>query len=188
MKKNYLLFFACLVFASITQAQDSTLPRIDRDTLFTTSGFKIIKGQNLKMGVGTMPDGSFKFIGINSNSFFRYTGNTPNSANNANAGQRGISGHEYKVARIEKRGSKKIGFVYYAVLATGLSKYEIDVENAIAAGELAVPKEFKQVTSNTLAAPTQSLADELKKLKDLFDQGALSKEEYDAAKKKLLNQ
>lgn len=38
----------------------------------------------------------------------------------------------------------------------------------------------------TPASATTSLADELKKLKDLLDAGALTQEEYDAAKKKLL--
>ena len=39
----------------------------------------------------------------------------------------------------------------------------------------------------TQEKPTSSLADELKKLKELLDSGVLSKEEFDEAKKKLLS-
>lgn len=41
---------------------------------------------------------------------------------------------------------------------------------------------------NSTANKKSSLADELKKLKDMLDTGALTQEEYDAAKKKLLGQ
>ena len=43
-------------------------------------------------------------------------------------------------------------------------------------------------TTNQQKSNTNSLADELKKLKELFDSKALTQEEYEAAKKKLLNQ
>lgn len=168
----------------VLQAQND-LPRFDNDTLYTTSGFKITEKQMLKLGMGSTPDGSFKFIRINSASLFGYTSSNPNGANNANAGPRTLSGHEYKVLRIEKRGNKKNGYVYYCLLP-GFPRYEIDVENAIAVGEIAVPVEFKSGSKNQ-SLPAQSLGDELKKLKDLFDAGALTKDEYDAAKKKLLN-
>jgi hypothetical protein len=70
-----------------------------------------------------------------------------------------------------------------------MSRYMLDIENAIESAEIEVPTEF--ATLNKKEQPTvnnASLGDELKKLKDLFDSGALSKEEYETAKKKLLNQ
>ncbi len=185
--RKITLIAVTLWFWHASQAQDSTLPRIQSDTLYTTSGFKVVKGDKLKMGIGTMPDGSFKFIRRNANSMFSYYGSNQNVVNSANAMPRNVSGYEYKVARVEMRGNKKVGFVSYAVLATGIAKYEVDVENAIVSGEIVVPKEYRPTATSSAPASTQSLAEELKKLKDLFDQGVLTKEEYEAAKKKLLN-
>ncbi len=180
-----IAIIAFILSISITIKAQDELPRLDNDTLYTTSGFKITKKQTLKLGMGSTPDGSFKFVRINSASLFGYNSDRPNAANYANAGPRSMAGHEYKVLKIEKRGTKKTGYVYYCVLP-GLPRYEIDVENAIAVGEISIPAEFRQ-ESKTQSQPTQSLANELKKLKELFDAGALTKEEYDAAKKKLLN-
>ena len=48
--------------------------------------------------------------------------------------------------------------------------------------------EIKTISSvSTSTNANFSLADELKKLKDLFDSGAITQEEYDAAKKQILN-
>ena len=181
-----------MMFIMNAYAQDSTLPRIDGDTLITTSGFKVAEGQELKIGTGAMPDGDFKFIRKNSASLWQYYSTTgyQGLANQANALQRSKSGLTYKVNRIEKRGKKKTGFVYYVVIATGAGKYEIDIDNAISSGELVVPDEFKPKPKNavTVVEVKQqiSVADELTKLKKLLDDGVLTKEEYDAQKKKLL--
>jgi len=175
-----------------TYAQDSTLPRIDGNTLITTSGFKVTEGQDLKIGIGSMPDGDFKFIRRNAASLWNYYSTTgyQGLANQANAFPRSQAGLSYKVKRIEKRGKKKTGYVYYVVIATGLVKYEMDIDNAISSGELVVPDEFKPKPKNavTVVEVKQqiSVADELTKLKKLLDDGVLTKEEYDVQKKKLL--
>lgn len=184
--KNFFFAVALCAYALVCRGQESTLPKYENDTLYSTSGFKITPEQKIKLGTGSTPDGSFKFVRINSNSFFSYSSDKPNDANNANAGPRSMSGHEYKVAKIDKRGTRKTGYVYYAVLA-GLPRYEIDVDNAIAVGEIVVPSEYKP-GAKSQPASTMSLADELKKLKDLLDQGALTKDEFESAKKKLLSQ
>jgi hypothetical protein len=88
-----------------------------------------------------------------------------------------------KVAKLQKRGSEKKGFVYY-VLLSGFVRYEVDVENAIKFGEIVVPDEFKPKLET--ANQTLSAADEIKKFKALLDSGAITQEEYDAKKKKLL--
>lgn len=138
-----------------------------------------------------MPDGDFRFIRTNSASLFAYHSNTGYNglANQANSFPRNQSGLTYKVKRIEQRGSKKHGYVYYVIIG-GLVAYEIDVENAITSGELVVPDEFKPKpkTATTVVEVKQplSLADELAKLKKLYDDSVLTKDEYEAAKKKLL--
>jgi len=192
MKRTFSLILMSIAFAnSYSQDKDTTLPRIVGDTLFTTSGYKVAEKQDIKLGTGTMPDGDFRFIRKNSSSMFHYYSTTGYNglANQANSFSRSGSGMTYKVKRIEKRGSKKHGYVYYAIIG-GLVAYEIDVENAIASGELVVPDEFKpkpKTTTTVVEVKQQiSVADELSKLKKLYDDGVLTKDEYEAQKKKLL--
>jgi predicted Zn-dependent peptidase len=85
------------------------------------------------------------------------------------------------VAKLEKRGDEQHGYSYYVVLA-GMPRYEVDIENAIASGEVVVPGRSK----NPLAGKN-SVADELVKFKKLLDEGALTQQEFETLKKKLLN-
>lgn len=158
------------------------------DTLVYKGGLKFYKGLKIKMGTGSMPDGDFKYARISSTSVFQYSSSTgyQGLANQANSMPRRCSGYEYSVVRIDKRGNKKNGYMYYPIINAGPIRYEIDLENAINAGEVIVPDEYKK--SDGKAADSKSLPDELKKLKDLLDSGALTQEEYDTAKKKLLSQ
>lgn len=193
MRKALILIATVLFFAkSNAQVADSTLPRIEKDTLFTTSGFRLVEKQEIKIGVGSTQDGDFKFIRRNSASLFAYNSTTgyQGLANSANAFPRNEAGLKYKIKSIEKRGNKKHGYVYYAKIGSGLINYEIDVENAIASGEIVVPDEYKpksKVTPVVVEVKQQvSVADELAKLKKLFDDGVLTKEEFESQKKKLL--
>lgn len=193
MRKTFLLLListiACKTFSQNTV---SSLPRIIKDTLFTTSGYKIIEKEDIKVGIGTMPDGDFKFIRRNSGSLFAYNSNNgyQGLANEANAFPRNQAGLKFKVKSVEQRGSKKHGYIYYAKIGLGLINYEIDVENAIASGELQVPDEYKQKPKQptTIVEVKQqfSVADELAKLKKLYEDSVLTKEEYESQKKKLL--
>ncbi len=193
MKKT-ILFFATLFSMAISNAQvtDSTLPRIVKDTLFTTSGYKIVVGQDINIGTGATPDGDFKFIRKNSSGFGTMMVMTDNNSYNKSqlSLPRNMAGHKGKVAKIVTRGSKKIGFTYEPLITFGSGRYEIDVDNAIASGEIIVPDEYKpkpKVTTTVVEVKQQvSVADELVKMKKLLDDGILTKEEYEAQKKKLL--
>lgn len=194
MKKLIFLYLMVLsVVNAIAQDAPPELPKIVNDTLFTTSGFKIIEKIDIKIGSGSMPDGDFKYIRTNANSLFNYssTNGYNGLANQANSFSRSNSGLKYKIKTVEKRGSKKHGYVYYAKIGNGLVNFEIDVENAISSGEIIVPDEFKPKSKNNLPVIVEvkqpvSLADELAKLKKLMDDGVLTKEEFETQKKKLL--
>ncbi|MCW3088091.1 MAG: hypothetical protein JWQ78_1477 [Sediminibacterium sp.] len=168
----------------VLAAQTSGLPRIENDSLYTSSGYVVGKGQKIKLGIGTMPDGNFKFIRINSSSIFHNSEfsnyNSGYVANNYNSMNRRESGREYTITRLEKRGSDKHGFGYYLVVA-GTPRYEVDIENAIASGELVVPPQYRP--GRLLQG---SAADELLKFKKLLDEGVLTMQEYLVQKKKLL--
>ncbi|MDE3124640.1 MAG: hypothetical protein KGK14_03930, partial [Bacteroidota bacterium] len=63
MKKTFLVIATLFLFVkSYSQNKYSTLPKLVGDTLFTTSGYKIVEKQDIKIGTGSMPDGDFKFI------------------------------------------------------------------------------------------------------------------------------
>lgn len=186
MKNNLLLIF--LAVSIITYSQDTTHTRYQNDTLFTKSGYKIAENQMLKIGTGTMPDGDFKYIRIAATSLFQYTGTNRSAVNSSNSLASASAGFEYKVVRIDKYGNKKHGFVYYPIINVGAIRYQVDVDNAIANGELNVPEEYKPKAKPLVVEVKQqiSVADELAKLKKLYDDGVLTKEEYEAQKKKLL--
>ena len=48
------------------------MPRYENDTLYTSSGFKIFRGQTLEFEKGTMRDGRFRYIKVK-NGFFSKT-------------------------------------------------------------------------------------------------------------------
>ncbi|ATL49300.1 hypothetical protein COR50_20150 [Chitinophaga caeni] len=187
-----VLTIMILIKKSYSQDLDSSLPRIVNDTLFATCGYKIVKGQDIKIGMGTMPDGDFKFIRRKAGSLFAYYSTTgyQGQANAANAFPRSQSGLKYRIKSVEKRGNKKRGYVYYAKIGFGIVNFEIDVENAIAKGEIWVPDEFRpNPTQEPIKVELKqqiSIADELTKLKKLYDDGVLTKEEFEMQKKKLL--
>lgn len=189
MKKPAILCVLCISFL-ISNSQDSTETRLVGDTLITNVGFKIVENQELTIGTGGMPDGDFKFIRISSTSMFQYTSNNGNNTgkNQANALTRSASGKHYKVVRIDKRGSKKRGYSFYPIINVGATRYEVDIDNAVASGEIKVPDQFLPKKESPVVVVKQeiSVADELTKLKKLYDDGVLTKEEYDAQKKKLL--
>jgi len=86
---------------------------------------------------------------------------------------------------------------------TGEVDIVLDFEKAIMAGELSVPAAFKTKPTEPKVTPITAaeiknqytpdelkkilVADEIKKLFDLYKQGALTKDEYEAQKKKLLD-
>lgn len=173
-----------LVACSFVSNAQHRGPKIENDSLYTTSGMVVGVGQKIKLGLGTMPDGDFKFVRINSSSIFHNTEisnyNSGYNANSANSMNRRNSGKEFTIARLERRGDEDHGYNYYVVVR-GVPKYEVDIENAIASGELVVPAKSK-----TGLTDGSSIADELLKFKNLYDEGVLTKEEFIARKKKLL--
>lgn len=174
MKKLLL----CLLIAPCFASAQIDLPKIVEDTLFTTSGFKAVAGTDVKLGVGTLPNGDFKFVTVS-----RGPINDPRRRPEPV----GINwnGHIMHIKKFHQDGSTKRGYTYYLVLGGGtLFTYLCDIENAIASGELVVPEEFRPRTAQSGTAP--NAVDQLKKLKDLLDAGAITQNEYDSAKKKIL--
>lgn len=205
MKRNMIGAILCLLVFNSTNAQDPDIAFRDQqlkkqdegkvditpDSIVHKSGFVFYKGTEVKIGSGTMPDGSFKYIRISASSLMGYTSNTQNAANAANALPPSFSGRNSEVLRLQRRGNKKFGYQDYAIIKLGaMARYEVDIDNAILSGEIDLPAEFKpkaKVLQVEVKGASSSLADELIKLKKLLDDGILTKEEFEAQKKKLLD-
>lgn len=204
MKKTIVFILLCFLVINSSYSQDVDLyfrdqqlkkqdegrNKLTPDSIVHKSGFVFRKGEYLKLGIGTMPDGSFKYIRISSSSLMGYSGNNPNAAISANALPPSFSGRTSEILRLQKMGNKKFGYQDYAIVKLGaMARYEIDIDNAILSGELDLPAEFKpkdKVLQVEIKGSATSLADELIKLKKLLDDGILTKEEFEAEKKKLL--
>lgn len=155
-------------------------------------GWTVKMGDELNLGKGTMPNKFFAFIYQSPLSYFSTTsldGNRRSYLNSTYADKK------VKVKELLVYGTKRSGFTVIAKVATGDLSYSwVELENAIEAGELKIPEPYasKIKAMNPTAQPVVvqqklSVADELKKLKDLLDAGVITKEEFETQKKKLLN-
>jgi Short C-terminal domain len=201
MKK---LLFILLLFPLLSSAQNS-FPRFENDTLTTSGGYKMYKGQILHLANGTLAAGYFKFIKF-------HVGMAKNNTyilQNGTILVKNLKGFKY--SGLDNNNIRIVGTATY----TNGKQEEVDIlmnfERAIAGsdglpGELTVPEEFKIKLTQAVTAETKEqpvpvetkkqtvpddlkkimVADEIKKLFDLYKAGALTKEEYETQKKKLL--
>lgn len=149
------------------------------------NGWTIKVGDTLKLGTGTLPTRQFAYIYENPLSM----GNIYDKEKHylpSNSSKYAI------VKEIFPYGTKKHGFTITAKVGVGeMVNYWIELDNAVAVNELIAPDAYAKKTATpaaAAAAPATSKADELKKWKDLLDAGAITKEEYEAQKKKILEQ
>lgn len=159
-------------FTSLKEAKEATA-----DGYKTESGWVIKEGDKIQTGRGTMPNKSFAYI-YNAPGITLDVSRTPLGAT--------WSSKQATVKKITFSGTKKSGFTPIIVVGMGhLNNYWVEIESAITAGEIIPPAEFQK--KEVPSTGTASVADELKKLKELLDAGAITQEEYDQQKKKILN-
>lgn len=178
-----LLFCLLLPLAAISQ-NDITVAKdtvIKKELALVLSNDSIIQvGSRIKCGRGTLPNGNFKYIHTSASSWAVYA----NGLSAITPIGRQYSGLFLTVKSVKKEGNNKRGYKYLLKVGGGsIVNYDCEIADAIATGEIA---EQSRAVASTATQLAPSSADELKKLKDLFDSGALTKEEYDSAKKKVL--
>lgn len=159
-----ILFIACLILPFITKAQTQYK---------ASNGVTYHLGDTVKLGRGSKTDGTFLYFedhGLIPNP--RGVRNLPKEFANVGAVIKNI-----KTMRIN--GIEKYVF---SVNPGGPMRYTVFIDDAIAACEVKPCIEAGGATS------VMSVADEIKKLKDLLDSKAITQAEYDAQKKKLLGQ
>jgi Short C-terminal domain len=196
-------FFFLLLLSPLDSSAQFAEPRFEKDTLYTSGGYKIYKGQTLYLGTGTSADGYFRFVSFHSVLSRTDTYILQNSSILVNRIRNFKAGSDYSI-RIS-------GTVTYKNGSKAETDIILDFERAInnndgLPGELIVPEEFRIKGVDNLRTETKQqdtpaetkkqavpddlrkllVADEIKKLFDLYKAGALSKEEYEFQKKKLL--
>lgn len=203
MKK---LVFLALTFPLLSTAQNN-LPRFEKDTLYTSGGYKIYKEQTLQLGTGTSDAGYFNFIKFHPSQMKNNTYSLQNSTLLVSKLR------AYKYAGADNNSIRINGTLTYKDGRKEETDIVMNFERATEdydglPGELVVPEAYKirrtpratapetkkQVTveeAKKQPAPAEIknllIADEIKKLFDLYKAGALTKEEYEAQKKKLLD-
>lgn len=169
MKKIILLLAIC--FANYR------LHAGDLDSIVCSNGWVIKVGQNITIGNGTMADKSFAHIATAPN----LLSTLPMHLGSAYAG---LNLTVKRIVTIKLKGAKKVELV---VGGGNVVNYRVQIEQAIESGEILPPIEYrKKVEPTVIIQNNTSVADELVKLKKLYDDGLLSKEEFEAQKKKLL--
>jgi len=178
MKKIVALIIVIFSIHSLSaQTAPKPLPRFENDTLYTSCGYKIYKGDTLHFGYPTRKrDGNFRFIRIISST-----------------GSFAISNKWMIVEKMSDYGVSELGNVYIKIKGKvkfhdglGTVKIHMNFDKAIESlpglpSELIVPDEFKP-------KEIESPADEINKLYKLYQDSVINKEEFDAAKAKVLAQ
>jgi len=171
MKKISIIIIALLTLNSL-HAQKKR----EKMTEFTASnGITYKIGDEIKLGRGSDTNGKFVYVNIGG-----WAVSTNPEQNRLGAGNAGLI---VTIKKIIKYNYKRYKGIYFTVGGGNITNYILDIENAIATCEIENCKKGKELT---LASSDKY--DKLKKLKELFDNGVLSKEEFDTEKKKILNQ
>lgn len=200
------LLFALLLFPFLSSAQNN-LPRFENDTLTTTGGYTIYKGQSLQFATGTSAAGYFNFIRFHQG----MAKNNTYTLQNGSMLVKTLKAYKYSSAdnnsiRITGTITYKDGKKEEADILLNFERATEDYDGQ--PSELNIPVQFKrkpgqetarqEIKKQTAAVEPQKqtapddlrkllVADEIKKLFDLYKAGALTKEEYEAQKKKLLD-
>jgi len=202
MKK---LLFTLLLCPLLTTAQN-ILPRFENDTLTTSGGYKIYKGQILHLGNGTSEAGYFTFIKFHQSLAKNNTYSLQNSTIVVTKLKNyRYSGPDNNSIRITGMLTYKDGKQEETDIVMNFERATQDYDGKPA--ELNIPEALKRKATDVVReevkkqpaavekkdqiapADLQKLlvADEIKKLFDLYKAGALTKEEYETQKKKLLD-
>ncbi|AMR29551.1 hypothetical protein A0257_22265 [Hymenobacter psoromatis] len=146
----------------------------------TAAGTVIHTGDTLRLGRGTLPTGDFQYVFVPENMF---TGSKQQNFTSQ------MSNLSVRVKDIRLQRSRNFGDKTVAVIKANTFNGCVDLNAAEAAGEIITAHTRSTAVSAAAPAsmaPPPSTADELLKLKKLYDQKVLTKAEYDAQKAKLL--
>jgi Short C-terminal domain len=192
MKK---IMFLLLIIPSLVFCQnefDGMINAINPNTQgddIVINGIKIKGGDTLQLGFGSGFDKDFRYIiEYPSTEYYLLYSHDGTIAWNY---LKHFSSNQYMIYKevvTKRHKGKDVNTPIFYVNGQKNIKYCADIASALSSGEIVAinGKPFQKDLS--LIKPGISQADELKKWKDLFDSGTITKEEYEAKKKKILEQ
>jgi len=152
-------------------------PALENDTLHTSCGFKIYKGQNLQFGEATGIDGRFRYVNI--------VNSIPHSA---------LENKQILVWEIKGLSFSVLGNAYIDITGTlelkNKRSKEVEIHLAFdhaienipgIPGEIVVPDEYRGILKRNTDT-------EIDRLEALYKSAIITKEEYETAAKKLMAQ
>lgn len=168
MKKIILLF---MMLAGLTM---SAQKRQNLESYTASNGVLYKVGDEIKLARGSDTNGRFVYVNIGGWAF-----STNPEQNRLGAGNAGLI---VTIKKINKYDYKRYKGVYFTVGGGNITNYTIDIENAIAVCEVENCKEAENISS----MPQSNKYEQIKTLKELFDNGALTEDEFNAEKSKIL--
>ncbi len=177
--KKFILFASLLMTFTFTYSQKKGKEEIL--TYKTEDGTEYTLGDSIRFGMGSNTNGNFRYV---------YT--LPNFFNsNALFYDASLNGKFAIIDKMQKSGSDKMGYTMYFTFRYPAGNSAVNVESAISSGEMVTTASKKKAEAKNQPTIIQnnapSLAEELKKLKELLDTGVLTQAEFDAQKQKLLS-
>ncbi|WP_461049709.1 SHOCT domain-containing protein [Spirosoma arcticum] len=173
----YSIFLSLALTVGQTMAQ---IRGIQVGGPITVYGVDIKEGDTLHLGFGTLPNGGFKFI--------------QQPSNGLTGAPRRVLGPDFSnlvlvVKHFKEFENRKVGKKLYAVASPrqGALNVAVDLPLAVDVGEVTGVNSLSFDKKPVGQQPVPSVADELLKLKQLLDTGAITQKEYDTQKGKLLN-
>lgn len=161
MKKLISILFVFFSFVSYSQKLDSYK---------ASNGITYKVGDDIMMGAGSGKSDNYVYMWV-----------TGVVGKGTEISSRAYNGYKVTIKKMKHFKDGKDEKVLFLVGGGNITNYTLDIENAIASCEI---KDCNDKKVNSI--PVSSKYDELKKLKELFDSGALTEEEYKAEKEKLL--
>ncbi len=180
MKNNVLILFT-LFFSQLVFAQRKT--EILKE--YTASnGITYKVGDEIKLGRGSGQNDEFVYVNISGWGAVMAAQQDPNFNTRLGSGNSGLI---VTVKKITKYNMKRYKGVYFVIGGGNITNYSLDIENAIKTCEVEnCIKEVQKV--EIVGGQSNDRYDKLKKIKELKESGVLSSEEYEAEKKKILEE
>ena len=164
MNKIILLLIGILAF-NMTNAQ--RVMKLDEYTALNGITYKV--GDEIKLLRGSDTNGNFVYVSVGGRGII-----ADGESNRLGAD---LAGQIVTIKKIKRYDQKHYKGVYFSIAAGDVVNYSIDVENAIKTCEI-------EGCQYSESGPDKY--DQLSKIKALLDNGALTEQEFEAEKKKIL--
>jgi hypothetical protein len=175
MKKIILtIFLSAILFYAFA---------VDPKEYKASNGVTYHIGDTIKLGRGSANNGDFLWLQMGGwSAALSYDANKGSDQLNLGKHHSGLNVIVKKMKTMKLKGAER---TYFIVGGGNITNYNLYIEDAIETCEVAI---CKQSNATAVLQVSTDKYDQLKKLKELYNEGTLSHEEYDAEKTKLLSQ